>query len=142
MAALGLLGRRDYTTTELRAKLADRGYPIEDITKALQDLTAEGLLDDRRVAEAHVRTASRVKGRGRLRIRRELEARGVDRALVNELLANLPAEDEGAAIERVLSRKRWPARPTIADRRRMFQHLLRRGFPADAIAKALGKGED
>jgi hypothetical protein len=37
-------------------------------------------------------------------------------------------------------RKKWPARPTPAERRRMFQHLMRRGFPVDAIVRALGRG--
>jgi regulatory protein len=141
-AALRLLGRRDYTTAELHTKLRDRDFPEDDITDVLGDLTAAGLVDDRRVGAAHVRTAASVKGRGRLRIARELAARGIDRALVRELLTDLPAEDEAREIARILARKRWPRRPSAADRRRMTQHLLRRGFPADAIAKALRARED
>jgi regulatory protein len=137
--ALRLLSRRDYTTSELRQKLLDREFAEADIDEALRSLTADRLLDDRRAAAAHVRTASQIKGRGRLRIQRELEARGVDRDLVRDLLADLPAGDDLAAIDRFLSRKRLPPRLSAADHRRVFQQLLRRGFPADAIAKALAK---
>jgi len=141
-AALAWLGRRDYTTRELTDKLRDRGYAHADIESVVRSLTADGLLDDRRAAAAHVRTASKVKGRGRVRIAHELASRGVSGALADELLARLSAEDETEAIRRILTRRRWPSRPTLADRRRMFRHLLRRGFPADAIAKALRPNAD
>jgi regulatory protein len=136
-AALRLLSRRDYTSAELRDKLASREYSAGDIDEALASLAAERLLDDRRAAAAHVRTASRVKGRGRLRIQRELEARGLDRDVVRQALEELPAADESAALDRWLQRRRLPARLPAALRRRLFQQLLRRGFTADLIASAL-----
>lgn len=141
-AALQLLSRRDYTTAEIQNKLADREFPADEIDAAVARLRADGLLDDRRVAAAHIRTASRIKHRGRLRIQRDLEARGIDRSVVRELLAELPADEEASAIAHVLERKRLPARPTMADRRRLFQQLLRRGFTADVIAKALRARDD
>jgi regulatory protein len=137
-AALGFLTRRDYTTAELRDKLATRLYPDGKIDETIAALTAQGLLDDRRVAAAHLRTAGGVKGRGRLRIVRELEARGVARSLVREIVAEWPAADEAQALAKLLYRKRIPKSLDPAARRRLFRQLLRRGFPADAIAKAIG----
>src|SRR5262245_12986384 len=102
-------------------------------------LRADRTLDDRRVAEAHVRAASRVKRRGRLRIERELTARGIDRTTAHEALAALSPDDDLAAIRQVLARKRVPAKLDQAARRRIFQHLMRRGFSADAITKVLGQ---
>jgi SOS response regulatory protein OraA/RecX len=92
-----------------------------------------------------VRTAGRVKGRGRLRIVRELQARGVDRDLARELVGDLSTDDEAESLARILLRRRVPRRLKPEDRRKIFQHLLRRGFPADAISKALrrhGEEED
>jgi SOS response regulatory protein OraA/RecX len=90
-----------------------------------------------------VRTAGRVKNRGRLRIVRELQARGVDRDLARELVGDFNTEDEAESIARILLRRRVPRRPKPEDRRKIFQHLLRRGFPADAISKALRRhGEE
>lgn len=136
-AALRLLGRRDYTSAELTTRLTDREYPAEEVEAALQRLAGEGLVDDRRVAASFVRVASRVKGRGRIRIERDLLARGVAPAIVRETLEALPEEEDVEAINRLLDRRTLPAPLPIADRRRLFQQLLRRGFPADAIAKAL-----
>jgi regulatory protein len=138
--ALALLGRRDYTTRELSDRLLSKGFPAEAVDEALRSLTADGLLDDRRVAAAYVRTASQVRGRGRIRIAHELHARGVGRTVIDDVLRGLEPDDESQAIQAVLAKRRWPARPTLADRRRMFQHLLRRGFAPDVIAKAL-RGE-
>jgi regulatory protein len=112
---------------------------VED---TLVTLTGTGLLDDRRAGAAFVRTAARVKGRGRLRIERELVARGLDRSLAHELAGQVPPDDELREVQRILRRKRLPARPTAADRRRLVQHLLRRGFSGDVIRKALGRGEE
>jgi regulatory protein len=135
--ALRLLMRRDYTSAELRDRLLDKGVTDADADDCVARLTADRTLDDRRVALAHVRTARDIKGRGRLRIERELIQRGIAPALAHEAVAILPGDDEQAQIARVLARKRLPARLSLAERRRLFQHLLRRGFPADAISKAL-----
>jgi regulatory protein len=140
--ALRLLSRRDYTTRELRQKLLDRDLPEAEVDDTLRALAASQLLDDRRAGAAHVRMASQIKGRGRLRIQRELEARGLDRPLIRELLADLDPTDDLAAITRFLKRKRLPAKPTPAERRRVFQQLLRRGFTAEAIAKAIGRQDE
>ena len=139
--ALRLLGRRDYTTAELRKKLMERECPADEIDAAIASLTTDRLLDDRRAAAAHVRTATRIKRRGRLRIQQELQARGLERGLIRELLDALPPEEETAAIAQFLQRKH-SGRIAMADRRRLFQQLLRRGFSADAIAKALRTREE
>jgi len=139
-AALRMLSRRDHTAAEIRRKLAEADHDPADISRVIDALQVEGAIDDRRVAEAYVRTASRVKGRGRLRIAQELQARGIDRTLAEETTAAIPEDDEAAAIARILSRKHLPARLDAATRRRLFQQLLRRGFPAHLVAKAFRKG--
>jgi len=136
-AALALLGRRDYTTAELRQRLIDREHPPADVDAVIADLVGDGTLNDRRVAASHVRVASQIKGRGRLRIRQELAARGIDRHLADELIAQLPPEDEAAAIAKFMSRKRLPEKPTALERQKIFQQLLRKGFTSEAISKAL-----
>lgn len=138
-AALALLGRRDYTAAELRTRLIDKEYPRDEVEQVIADLIEDRTINERRVAAAHIRTASQIKGRGRLRIRQELAARGVDRHLADELIAELPPEDESAAITRFLARKRFPASPTQAERQKIYQQLLRKGFTGEAISKALPK---
>jgi regulatory protein len=144
--ALRWLGRRDYTTAELRARLVARGGPDAPVDAVLTALAEQGLVDDRRAAASHVRLAARVKLRGRARVARELAARGLDREIIDEAVAAIPATDEADAIAQVLARKRLPPRLDAPARRRLVQHLLRRGFSADGIRRALavhpGAGDD
>ena len=135
-----LLGRRDYTSAELSTRLIDRGYPAEDVADAITNLVADGSVNDARVAAAHVRTSTKVKGRGRLRVKGELMARGLSRQAIDEALSAVDTVDERGALIRILKRKRYPERPTPAERQRMYQHLLRRGFPGDLIRTVLGRG--
>jgi len=141
-AALALLSRRDYTGAELTKKLIDKGYERDAVAVVIADLTAQRMVDDRRTAAAHVRTAAAVKGRGRVRIARELQARGVPRAIIDEAMTGVARDDEIASIRKILSRKRWPANPSRLERQRMYRHLLGRGFPADLIGRALGRGDE
>jgi len=136
-AALRLLTRRDYTVRELRDKLLAREFPEPEVSAALDGLVRDGLANDRRVAESAVRVAATLKGRGRYRIERELQQRGIPSSTIREVLASLPAADEREAIRRFLSRKplRFPL--GAAEHRRLFGQLQRRGFPADLIAEAL-----
>jgi len=139
-AAFSLLARRDYTSAELSTRLIDRGYAAEDVAEALKYLIANGSVNDARVAAAHVRTSTRVKGRGRLRVKGELMARGLSRQAIDQALSAIETGDERDALARILKRKRYPERPTQAERQRMYQHLLRRGFPGDLIRTVLGRG--
>ena len=136
-AAIRLLSRRDYTVAELRARLLDRSCTESEVDEVIALLIADRSLDDRRVAAAHVRTATAVKGRGRLRVQRELEARGVARDTVRELVAEIPLAADAEAIASYLRRQRATPPFDPALRRRLFQRLLRRGFPADAVGRAL-----
>jgi regulatory protein len=137
LAALRLLGRRDYSSAELITRLVDRGYAVDDVRTAVDDLTADGAIDDRRTAFSHVRTAARVKGRGTHRIRRELEARGIAAPIIREALEQLSPDDDLGAIRRLLARRRLPQPIPPDQRRRLFAQLLRRGFAASLVSRAL-----
>jgi regulatory protein len=139
VVALRLLGRRDYTAAELRQRLTDRGFAPDLVEATLADLREQGLQDDTRAAHAHVRTASRVKGRGPYRIRHELQARGVPADAIDASTASLTPEDVRETLERLLARKHLTLPLPDDERRRLFQRLLRRGFSAEAIAEVLKK---
>jgi regulatory protein len=135
--ALGLLGRRDYTTKELRQKLLARGYSSEAIGETLDALGGQGLVDDRRSAEAHVRQATRIKGRGPLRIKLELKARGVGADAIAGAMGDLSDEAVRQTLDDVLRRKRIALPVPPVDRPKLYRQLLGRGFPAHIVSAAL-----
>lgn len=137
---LKLLGRRELSVSQLRTRLLDREYSPGEADDAIARLLETGALDDRRVARAYARTASKIKGRGRLRVTRELQAMGVARDIVAEAVAEVFADlDERALIDRALQKKvRGSRRPfTLQERARLYQYLMRQGFTPAAVSAAL-----
>ena len=147
--ALHFLARRALTVAECRSRLADRGHAAEQIEDAIAHLLETGGLDDGRLAREYARTAADVKGRGRLRALRDLQARGVDRQMAAEAIADVFGDkDERALVSRAIQKKlRGRARPAnAAEYARLYQHLMRQGFTPAVVAAVLrsmrGGGSD
>ena len=49
--ALVILGRRAYTTREMRLRLAQKRFPLEEIAETIERLTTGGLLNDATLLE-------------------------------------------------------------------------------------------
>ena len=139
---LRLLGRRELSVAGLRARLLDRDHPAAEVDAAIAHLLETRALDDDRVARAYARTAATVKGRGRLRVMRELHAMGIATETVAAALADVFGDlDERTLITRALQKK-LRGRPRIAstaEHARLYQHLMRQGFSPAASAAALRK---
>jgi regulatory protein len=137
---LRLLARRELSVASLRARLLDREHPSDEIDAAIAHLLETRALDDDRVARAYARTAASVKGRGRLRVMRELSAMGIAKDTAAQALADVFGDlDERTLIERALQKK-LRGRPRItspAERARLYQYLMRQGFSPAAIMHAL-----
>ena len=140
-AALELLSRREHSCHELRQKLAER-FPGADFDVLFQRLQELNYQSDQRFAEVFAR--SRVqRGQGPLRIRRELQQRGVHSDLASAALEQLDTDWYELAAE-VLQRKfrtplnnALPRDQQLKERARRQRYLAYRGFSADAIQSAL-----
>jgi regulatory protein len=137
--AVQLLSRRDLSVRQLRERLLAREHTPEEVDRAVSLLLENRALDDSRVAAAHVRTALSVKGRGRLRIRRELHEMGIDGDVAASALAEAFGDvDERALVRQALQKKlRGGTITTAAEYARVFQSLMRQGFPPGTVAAVL-----
>jgi regulatory protein len=138
--ALHLLGRRELSVRQLRERLRDREHADADIDRAIALLLENRALDDRRVADAYIRTAVKVKGRGRLRIQRELQEIGIEKDVAAAALADAFGDlDERSLIAQALKKKlRGTTRiASPAEYARVYQFLLRQGFSPAAVSAAL-----
>jgi len=106
---LRLLAQRAYTVAELDTKLRRRGIGAEDASTLLERLHELHLVDDAAYAERYV--ASRRETRGRIALRRELQRKGVDEALVERELKGLDGDDQVRAAEALLRRNAWRYAP-------------------------------
>ncbi|HEY8518684.1 MAG TPA: regulatory protein RecX [Gammaproteobacteria bacterium] len=139
--ALDLLARREHSRLELERKLAARDYP-PDVTAAVLDrLEASGALAADRFAETFIRSRA-ARGQGPVRIRAELEQRGIDGGRAGELLREAGVDWYESA-RRVRAKRFGAALPRdAAGRARQARFLAQRGFAPEQIRAALETAAD
>jgi regulatory protein len=131
-AGLRSLARRSYAVGDLRRKLIQRQHPAAAVDAALERLAERGLLDDARYARLYAGTRV-ARGRGPSRLLRDLEARGVTRAVAEQAVKDAFAEEGVDPLQaaRVAARQRAAVLqhlPVDVRRRRLAAFLVRRGY--------------
>lgn len=137
---LRMLGRRELSVAQVRARLLEREHPAAEVEAAITSLIETRALDDRRVAKAFAATATRVKGRGRLRVTRELQAMGISRDIIAEAVGEVFGDQDERTLITQAIRKKLHGRPRPVDaagNARLFQYLMRQGFSPAAISQVL-----
>lgn len=128
------MARREYTRHELTQKLAPHAESAEEIARVLDDFTQRGWLSEKRAAEQIVH--ARRSRYGSARIRRDLQAKGVDAEVVSSTVAALKDGELEAA--RDVWRRKFKALPAgAAERAKQARFLLGRGFSSEVITKLL-----
>jgi len=134
--AIGLLARREHSRAELLAKLVRSGHDRAEVERAVEGLAERGLVSDARFAEAFVRSCIG-RGAGPLRIRRDLEARGVESSIVGGVLD--PHDEEWETRARGAREKRFGAAPPAgrSEAARQARFLLARGFTRRQVRRVI-----
>jgi SOS response regulatory protein OraA/RecX len=143
-AALAFLGRRAHPRRELERKLLRGGHEPTEVARTLDILAAAGLLDEAATAAELARTEA-ARGRGSRRVSASLRARGVADADAARALAGVGGDDETARLKAALEKRRrsLPGGLTPVSRsRKLFDHLVRRGFDPAAVREALREKGD
>jgi regulatory protein len=138
-AALRLLKVRPRTEIELRRRFKALRTDRQIAERVLTDLKAIGQVDDRLFARLWIEEKIRKGDSGRMRMRRDLEAKGIERDIVaEELKAALSDAEELELAGRLALRKmgRLGPAPAREERRKVYAYLLRRGFTSEAAAEA------
>jgi regulatory protein len=134
------LNQRERTAAEVNRHLERKGVDAVSRGEALERLVEAGYVDDARFARLFVQDKRELEEWGSERIRHGLLARGIDRTLVEETLANRGTVDEPTELERALAllSRRFPSRPfERRERDRALGLLIRKGYEADMALDAL-----
>lgn len=139
--AMDFLARREHGRVELTAKLEAAGFDGAVAEAALAGLVEDGLQSDVRYVEAFVR--SRIEqGKGPMRIRADLRARGIEDRLIEGGLAE-SGEDWTVLARQVRLKKFGPDTPrAFSDKARQMRFLDSRGFDGDQIRAAVSAMDD
>lgn len=105
-------------------------YTDEDIEIVIGRLTQKGYLNDQNFARWFVENRNVKKGTSLRRLRQELSAKGIDGALIDELLAETGRSDE-AEIKKIIAKRAQKTTPE-----KLIAYLVRQGFPYD-LSKSL-----
>jgi regulatory protein len=135
--AVVLLARRDYSTHELKRKLAERGYTEHAYEVVVDDLESMGKMNNERYGQNVVAYRAR-RGHGPVRIRNELKKSGLSRAAIDEAVKGEDAPDFAKRARETRVRKfgaEIPKDPKLRAKQARF--LQYRGFSNDHIRAAL-----
>jgi len=147
-AAARFLEARSRSVSEVRRRLGRAGFAARLVEVAIGRLTELGMLDDEAFGRAWVESRDRARPRGEIALRRELALKGIDRAVVDDLLderreAGQPdgagPDVDLAAAGRLLARHARSL-DRVADvrvrRQRAYALLARNGFDPETCRTA------
>ncbi|NPC55075.1 recombination regulator RecX [Caenimonas soli] len=137
--ALRLLSGREHSRAELERKLAPHEEEPGQLSRVLDELQAKGFIDHQRVADSVVhRRGAKL---GAMRIRQELQAKGLDAELVAQAVAGLKSTEVTRALE--VWRRRFDAPPAdAAERGKQARFLVARGFDGEVIRRVLSPARE
>jgi regulatory protein len=146
--AFRLLSYRGRSESELRERLAGKGFSEDEVARTLADLKETGFIDDGALALNLKRQALDQKRLGYGAARSFMQKRGLPRDLVESTLGY----DEGVELRnaRNLLDKKLKSMEndlTKKEKKRLYDFLARRGFSFSVISKALrdlesGEGDE
>lgn len=140
--ALRLLQMSDKTSSELVAKMRSKRFSEAVTAEVLEEMKLAGYVDDARYARDFAETRATCRGFGPIRIRIELERRGIPRRLAEEAVSRAFGEVEESESALCLARewvdrRRPPNEARPRSRRRLYAFLSRRGFSPEVVGNAV-----
>lgn len=128
---------RDYLyrkTRDTRTKTGEtkKGVAPEITERVFERLIEKGYIDDEKFTRYWVENRSLTKGASQRKLQAELQAKGVDRTIIEQqLTASSRSDDDELAKVIAKKRNRYP------DDQKFMQYLARQGFSYDDIKQAL-----
>jgi len=138
--ALRTLAARGRSVGEVKAKLRDRGIDADVIDTEIERLQAEGLLNDRDLAEHLVWSLTEHKKLGPVAIRQALIKRKIPGAIIDQVVPSA-SDVEPDVIEQLATERMRVLRglePEV-QKRRLLGFLARRGYSGSEVNRAVDR---
>lgn len=135
-----LLKFRPRSVDEVRKKLIKRGFAEYIIDEVVEDFRQHRLLDDRKFAKMWVQDRLSLKPMGRLRLRLELKAKGLDGTDIEEAVSEAMKDTDEYELARPIAFRRLRLMGSIDKlkrKKRVWDFLMRRGFTYDVVDKVV-----
>lgn len=129
------------TRADVYQHLLSRGVPDEAAEAVCDRFVEVGLIDDVAYAHAWVESRFRAKGNAPLRLRSELQRKGVSAEVIEEALTQIEAEalrERALELAHSLAPKYAGQEPAVAVRK-LAAALSRRGYPGSLVWSVAGE---
>lgn len=140
------LSLRAHSAREIEKKLKQKGFPDAVIKEALEKLFELKYLDDALFASQWARNLAVNKLSGNRRIIASLQEKGIAEDLIAEAIDAVRSEmPEEEAVALLIKKRRGQIKSGLTDfkeKKRIFQSLMGRGFPAGLILQKIGKNAE
>ena len=120
---------------EVKDKLYEFGLRSSDVDELLTDLITDGFLNEERFAKAFVGGKFRMKSWGRLRITRELEAKGLTGNCIKSGLKEIDEDDYQKTLMTLIRKKSamLEEENTFVLRDKVSRFVIQKGFEPDLV---------
>lgn len=135
-AAMKMLSNREHSCQELQQKLKRKGFKPPLIEQIVAELRDEGLVNDKRFAEAYTRSRSG-RGYGPYRIQQELKQRGTSEDIINEVVQIDHQDWQDLAAQVRIKRFGGKVPKDLNEKAKQLRFLQYRGFTGDQQKYAL-----
>ncbi len=133
--ALNFISLRKRSRREVADYLKRKTYEAQTIDRTLLRLTELKFIDDSDFAQSWVRDRQQLKPRSKRVLEQELRQKGIDREIVEQVLADLSDEEELATIRQLASKKLTQAK--YQDQQKLINYLVGQGFTYSLVKRAL-----
>lgn len=136
-SAIKLITFKDRTEKEMHKKLSEKGYEQAEIEEVIEFLKEYGYVNDLRFAERFAEDAVKIRKWGRMRIKSELTAKGIEREIAESVTESLAFDGKEAVISELSRRFKNSDFSNQKERMRIFSYFARRGYSPNEIRGAM-----
>jgi len=142
--AINYVSYRPRSSREVMVKLKQKGLPLGVAQRVVQHFESVSLVNDGEFARMFVRDKLKAKHLGRTLLKQLLQAKGISRPLIDEVLGEYVTEEnqQRSASELAAKKLKQAARSfskldRMKQRKRLLDFLLRKGFSSDIAIKTV-----
>jgi regulatory protein len=137
--AFSFLERGYKTLEEVRRKLTSKGYDKDTISSVALLLEEYRLVDDERYARLY--SSEKIRKGGILKIRHDLQAKGIDKATIEDALGSMSPDAEKESCRSQAEKKLALLKKRESDewklRGKLYGFLVNKGFSRDTVSSVL-----
>lgn len=142
-AALNLISYRARSEREIKEKLLEREFSLDEIDKTVVWLKGLNYLNDEQFAKDLSSSRIRVKHWGPLKVSEELMSKGISRDIISLVLSDYTEEKQieatTVALNSWLRKKNLTPPPPLDEKNKQkaIRHLQSRGFTGQSVFKVI-----